>query len=341
MKYFITVNYTHDFNNIYLHFLYYCKYFLNLMQSHNTKLPMLNTPAILLSTFNGDRFLRAMLDSVASQIGVNLVLYWRDDGSTDSTAEIVRSYRASIDLRELPWSGRLGPCSSFLSILREAAPHHTSFHFADQDDVWKPGKVAHARKVVTQSEVPTLFHCRQQLIDCSDRPLGLSRLSGPGSFQNALCENIAVGCTVAFNQSAALLVAKENPKYALMHDWWAYLVVSTVGRIEYDSYPWIHYRQHSQNVVGGSHGVFKDWYKRVRRQISRPSNAPTRIGQLLDLLDIHGEILTYEQRSQVERLLAGKTSLSQRLKNCVVPPATRQSWVDQLLLRGILLTNRF
>jgi glycosyltransferase involved in cell wall biosynthesis len=311
------------------------------MQSHNSNLQMLNTPAILLSTFNGDRFLRAMLDSVASQIGVTPVLYWRDDGSTDSTAEIILSYRASIDLIQVLGSERLGPCSSFLSLLREAAPHHTSFHFADQDDVWELGKVAHARNVVTQRETPTLFHCRQKLIDCGNRPLMLSRLSGPGSFQNALCENIAVGCTVAFNQSAALLVAKENPKHALMHDWWAYLVVSAVGRIEYDNYPWVQYRQHSQNVVGGSQGVFKDWYKRVRRHISRPSNAPTRIGQLSDLLDIHGEILTYEQRSQVERLLAGKTSLSQRLKNCVVPPATRQSWVDQLLLRGILLTNRF
>jgi hypothetical protein len=67
----------------------------------------------------------------------------------------------------------------------------------------------------------------------------------------------------------------------------------------------------------------------------------TRSGQLSDLLDINGEILTDEQRSLVERLIAGKTSLSQLLKNCIVPRAKRQSWVDQLLLRGILLTDRF
>jgi glycosyltransferase involved in cell wall biosynthesis len=302
---------------------------------------MSNTPAILLSTFNGDRFLRAMLDSVAAQIGVNLILYWRDDGSNDSSVQLVRSYRDRIDLREVPGLERLGPSASFLSLLRKAASHHASFHFADQDDVWEPRKVAHAHHVVTQNEMPALFHCRQQLIDYNGRPLKLSRLSGPGSFKNALCENIAVGCTVALNQSAARLVAKDNPKQALMHDWWAYIVVSAVGRIEYDSNPWTQYRQHSQNAVGGTQGFFRDWYKRVRRHISRPSNAPTRIGQLSDLLDIHGEILTDEQRSLVERLIAGKTSLSQRLKNCILPPATRQSWVDQLLLRGILLTNRF
>jgi glycosyltransferase involved in cell wall biosynthesis len=302
---------------------------------------MLNSPAILLSTYNGERFLRAMLDSIASQTGVNLVLYWRDDGSTDSTSQIVRSYCASIDLREVLGPVRLGPSASFLALLREATPQHTSCHFADQDDVWDPGKVAHAHQVVTQIEAPTLFHCRQQLIDSSDRFLRLSRQSGHGSFSNALCENIAVGCTVALNHRAAQLVAKGDPTHALMHDWWAYLVTSAVGRIEYDSEPWIQYRQHSQNVVGGSQGFFRDWYKRVRRHISRSSNATTRTGQLLDLLDIHDDILTYEQRSQVERLLAGKTSLAQRLKNSIKPPATRQSWVDQLLLRGILLTNRY
>ena len=302
---------------------------------------MLYPSAILLSTFNGERFLCAMLDSLAQQLDAKPLVYWRDDGSSDATVKIVRGYYKYIDIREVSGDARLGPCASFLALLRAAAPHHASFHFADQDDVWEPGKVAHSHKFVTQNEVPTLFHCRQQLIDCSDRPLRLSRLSGPSSFQNALCENIAVGCTVAFNQSAALLVAKENPKHALMHDWWAYLVISAVGRIAYDSKPWIQYRQHTQNLIGGNRGVIHQLMWRLQR-VATSSGGVSRISeQLLDLLDIHGDILTYEQRSQVERLLAGKTSLSQRLKNCIVPPATRQSWVDQLLLRGILITNRY
>ena len=295
--------------------------------------------AILLSTFNGERFLCAMLDSLAQQLDAKSLVYWRDDGSNDATVEIVRRYCRYLDVREIQGAVRLGPCASFLTLLREAAPHHASFHFADQDDVWEQRKVAHAREVVMQSKVPTLFHCRQQLIDSTGQPLMLSRLSGVGSFQNAMCENIVVGCTVALNQSAALLVATGTPTYTLMHDWWAYLVISAVGRIEYDSYPWIQYRQHAQNAVGGSQGALKDFYKRVKRTLRQPSIVATRFDQLADLLDIHGDLLTYEQRSQVERLLAGKTSLAQRLKNCISPPATRQSWVDQLLLRGILLTR--
>lgn len=171
---------------------------------------MNNTPAILLSTFNGERFPSALLDSLVGQLDIQPVVYWRDDGSTDSIAQIVRSYRASIDLREVLGSGRLGSSVSFLTLLRKAAPHHASFHFGDQDDIWNPGKVAHAHQVVTQIEAPTLFHCRQQLIDSSDLVLRLSRQSGHGSFSNALCENIAVGCTVALNHSAVQFVVKAN-----------------------------------------------------------------------------------------------------------------------------------
>ncbi len=302
---------------------------------------MNNTPAILLSTFNGERFISALLDSLVGQLDIHPVVYWRDDGSTDSTAQIVRSYSASIDLREVLGSGRLGPSASFLSLLRKAAPHHASFHFADQDDIWNPGKVAHAHQVVTQIEAPILFHCRQQLIDSSDLVLRLSRQSGPGSFSNALCENIAVGCTVALNHSAAQFVAKGKPIHSLMHDWWAYLVISAVGRIMYDSKPWIQYRQHTQNVIGGNRGVIHQLMWRLQR-VATSSGGVGRISkQLLDLLDIHGDILTYEQRLKVERLLAGKSSICARLNNSLFPPAIRQSWVDQLFLRGLLFTNRY
>jgi hypothetical protein len=96
-----------------------------------------------------------------------------------------------------------------------------------------------------------------------------------------------------------------------------------------------------KNVIGGNRGMIHQLLWRLQRFATRSGGVGRISQQLSDLLDIHGEILTYEQRSQVERLLAGKTSLVQRLKNCIVPPATRQSWIDQLLLRGILLTNRF
>jgi glycosyltransferase involved in cell wall biosynthesis len=302
---------------------------------------LLNSPAILLSTFNGEKYLNAMLDSVASQTGIAPVLYWRDDGSSDSSIDIVEGYRNTIDLKRLHGSTRLGPCASFLEVLRVAAPHHTSFHFADQDDVWHPGKVARAHHAVTKSETPRLFHCRQELVDSNGQLLRLSRVYESGTFRNALCENIAAGCTVAFNHSAAKIIASGQPTRAQMHDWWAYLVVSAVGDIEYDSHPWIQYRQHSHNAIGVSRGPVHECYKRIHRHFNRPSNAAPIFDQLSELLNIHGAALTKEQRIRVQRLLNGRKSISQRLRNFISPPAVRQRWIDNMILRGILLKRHY
>ena len=282
-----------------------------------------------------------MLDSVASQSGIRPVLYWRDDGSSDSTVDIVDTYRNAIETKRIPGSVRLGPCASFLQVLREATPHHASFHFADQDDIWHPGKVAHAHQAVIKSDTPRLFHCRQQLVDSNGQPLRLSRLNARGTFDNAMCENIAAGCTVAFNHAAATIIASGRPARAQMHDWWAYLVVSAVGEIEYDSKPWIQYRQHSHNAVGVSRGPIQEIYRRIHRHFNRPTNAAPIFDQLTDLLNIHGAALTQDQRMRAHRLLNGRSSVTHRLRNCIFPPVTRQRWIDNMILRGILLKRHY
>ena len=86
---------------------------------------MVDRPAILLSTFNGERFVSALLDSLVAQVDIQPVVYWRDDGSTESTVKIVRGYRGSIDMREISETERIGACASFLALLRAAVPHST------------------------------------------------------------------------------------------------------------------------------------------------------------------------------------------------------------------------
>ena len=86
---------------------------------------MLYPSAILLSKFNGERFLCAMIDSLDQQLDAKSLLYWRDDGSTESTVKIVRGYRGSIDMREISETERIGACASFLALLCAAVPHST------------------------------------------------------------------------------------------------------------------------------------------------------------------------------------------------------------------------
>jgi hypothetical protein len=302
---------------------------------------MAASTAILLSTFNGATFINPLLASIHNQTMRSWTLYWRDDGSTDETRRIVRSQVPRDRLIELQSRDRLGPCASFLSILRESAGKHASYHFADQDDVWLPHKLEHAHEALRLVDRPTLYHCRQELIDAHGNPFGLSAVAGLPSFDNAVVENIVVGCSAAFNDAAARLGAQGRPNRALMHDWWMYLIVSSLGQVVYSCDPSIQYRQHANNVVGSNPGGISAIRTKLRRHFARKTGASPICGQLSDFLSIHGDRLSDEQRTLASNLVDGRSSVTSRLRLAMTTKARRQSTLDQLLLRAVLLSGRY
>lgn len=51
--------------------------------------------AVLLSTYNGSKYIKEQIDSILSQEGVNIDIYIRDDGSTDETVNIIYEYKSN------------------------------------------------------------------------------------------------------------------------------------------------------------------------------------------------------------------------------------------------------
>lgn len=47
---------------------------------------------VLMSTYNGEKYLKEQIDSILNQKGVEVYLTIRDDGSTDHTLEIIDDY---------------------------------------------------------------------------------------------------------------------------------------------------------------------------------------------------------------------------------------------------------
>jgi hypothetical protein len=152
---------------------------------------------------------------------------------------------------------RLWPTASFLLLLRSVqdrlGPQDIAA-FADQDDVWRPEKLA--RGVAALGAVtapgPALYSARQMLVDAALRPLGLSAgLRRPTGFPAALAQNVTTGCTIMMNRAAAAAVAGSAPPSATLHDWWCYLVVTAGGgTLLHDDEPVVLYRQHPNNTVG-------------------------------------------------------------------------------------------
>jgi glycosyltransferase involved in cell wall biosynthesis len=223
--------------------------------------------AILLATFNGERFLGRQLDSIGAQVFTDWALWVSDDRSTDQTIAI-------LDARRRQWNGRLtikpGPArgfrANFLALACDSAIEADFFAFCDQDDVWDADKLAVAMRWLetVPAGVPALYCARTRLIDENDMPCGFSPLfAKPPVFRNAIVQSIAGGNTMVFNRAARALLIEAGADVAVQtHDWWLYILVTACGgRAFYDRVPKVGYRQHGANLVGSN----SSWRGRLRR----------------------------------------------------------------------------
>ncbi|MFN3786332.1 MAG: glycosyltransferase family 2 protein, partial [Thiothrix sp.] len=150
---------------------------------------------------------------------------------------------------------RQGFVANFLSLAHNPAVHAEYYAFCDQDDIWEANKLQRALAYLqaVPADIPALYGSRARLVDVGNHELGLSApFIRPPTFAHALTQNIACGNTMVFNHAAMLLLRTGGHKVAVVaHDWWLYLLVSGAGgRVIYDTYPSVRYRQHGGNAVG-------------------------------------------------------------------------------------------
>jgi glycosyltransferase involved in cell wall biosynthesis len=224
--------------------------------------------AILLCTYDGERFLKEQLDSIAAQRHADWTVWVSDDGSTDRTHAILETYRTQwgeerLSVHTGPGSGFV---SNFLSQVGNAAIEANFYAFADQDDIWETDKLSKAVEWLETlgTGVPGVYCGRTLLVDSNNREIGMSPLfSRPPSFSNALVQSLAGGNTMVFNKAARRLLQEAGVTSGVVsHDWWLYLLVTGCGgQIRYDAQPCVRYRQHEENLVGSN----TKWRARLSR----------------------------------------------------------------------------
>lgn len=223
---------------------------------------------ILLCTFDGQHYLADQLESFVAQTHTNWEVWASDDGSQDDTHAILEAYKSKWE------SGRLsihfGPeegfAANFLFITRKASTQADYYAYSDQDDIWEADKLQRAIDCLqtVPSNVPALYCSRTRVVDANNNDIGFSPLfKKVPSFANALMQNIGGGNTMVFNGAARELLQKTGEdKEIVSHDWWAYMVVCGCGgKVFYDAYPSLRYRQHDGNLVG----VNATWSARLVR----------------------------------------------------------------------------
>jgi glycosyltransferase involved in cell wall biosynthesis len=216
--------------------------------------------AILLCTYQGESHLSDQLRSFVAQTHANWRVWASDDGSKDDT-------RAILKCHEKRWNGRLslldGPgkgfAANFLFLACSDEIQAAYYAYSDQDDVWESDKLERAIFWLESipEDVPALYCSRTRLIDANNDEMGASPLfSKPPGFLNALVQSLAGGNTMVFNNAARELLRQAGEEVTIAtHDWWTYLVVTGCGgRVFYDPYPSVRYRQHGNNLIGVNSG---------------------------------------------------------------------------------------
>ena len=218
--------------------------------------------AILMSTYNGQQFLAAQLQSIEQQTHKNWRVVLSDDGSSDDTLAIAKQFQQQwgddrLVIRQGP---KQGFCLNFLSMTCDPSIKADYYAFSDQDDVWMADKLTRALayfESVSDLSLPRLYCGRTKNVDEQLNPLGYSPLFAlPRSFRNALVQSIAGGNTMIFNQAAKKLLEQVGLLTVVSHDWWLYQLIKGVGGVVYyDPEPSILYRQHANGLVGANTSI--------------------------------------------------------------------------------------
>jgi glycosyltransferase involved in cell wall biosynthesis len=300
---------------------------------------------VLLSTFNGDKYLDEFLHSIYEQDFSELTLIIRDDISTDNTPSILLSHQtmSKINIQILPSQGHLGPAQSFLHLLSNAGSDFDFYAFGDQDDVWKPDKISRAVNKLssTTGKIPTLYCSCVEYVDEGLKHLQWSRVPRRIGFGNALVENIATGCTMVMNQRAREVMLSGLPEKCLMHDWWSYIAISCFGRVVFDDYAGVKYRQHKSNAVGAATSFPDEINRRLNRFIKAEGGVFRFSDQVQSFLDKFGDMIPEEKIGILKLILSSKLSIKKRFRLAISRDIWRQKWFDNVILRALIVINRY
>ncbi len=299
---------------------------------------------VLLSTYNGSNYLQQQLDSLYGQTYPNVRILVRDDGSTDTTRGILETERAKGRIEVLGEHSNLGPALSFFELLKNAASTETEYvAFCDQDDIWLPEKLALAVAKLSRiaSCGPAMYCSRAQLVDENLQHIGYTALPRKIGFGNALVDSIATGCTIVLNRDALHLIGKNLPGMVVIHDWWCYLVVSCFGEVVFDDAATLQYRQHDSNTIGVATTRYARLARKYLRFFGGGEGDQWMSAQASSLLEIFEDGIPLARRQVLNNFNEAKTSLSRRLQLALSQDVWRQKWPDDLMLRLLILMNRF
>lgn len=218
--------------------------------------------AVVLATYNSEKYIDQLLQSLVEQTYDEFICYIHDDESRDNTKVIINDYKLKYPekFKILEYDKCGSAKKNFMSMLKYVKENYVMF--CDHDDVWNRKKIectlSRMKKIETDNaNTGILVFSDMQVVDenlniISDSFMRYTGLNPYNTkLQQLLIQNVVPGCTSMINKKLKEDVMKcERTEYIRMHDQWCALVASVTGIISFIDKPLLKYRQHGDNVKG-------------------------------------------------------------------------------------------
>lgn len=256
---------------------------------------------VLLSTYNGEKYLKEQIESIIKQEEVEISLLVRDDGSTDKTIEILEEISKNNTKIKYYKGENKGPARSFMELVQKSE-EADYYAFSDQDDIWETKKIISAVNKLNNPDIPELYISSVKIVDENLNNLGEKEIQGKFTFEGEMIKNFAYGCTQVFSKKLRDIINLYHPQYIIMHDSWITRVCYAIGgNVIIDRNSFIKYRQHSNNVVGYKDGGIKKLKKQFN--IAFKEKTKMRVKIAIELKSGYKDLLTTKALETIENLI--------------------------------------
>lgn len=295
---------------------------------------------VLVSTYNGKKYIKEQVDSILKQRDVKVYCLIRDDGSTDSTLEILEKLKINHENIKIIKGKNIGYEHSFMELVKQSGDYDY-YAFSDQDDVWLPNKLIEGiNKLITyDNNIPLLYHSNADVVNPELNYICKLRNKNPFNAieKRFLFNGFVLGCTSIFNQNTKKLVMKGDMNLKVAHDFWIPILCVLVGKVIYDPNSYILYRQHEDNVFGYNNSFFKIFKCKYKEFFSNE-----RICEKVakSLLIYYCDILKKEDIQMIQEIAYYRDSIINKLKLLFSEQATKPTIRGTIYLKFAILFSK-
>ena len=298
----------------------------------------MSTPTIevLLSTYNGEKYIDQQLMSLIKQEDVIIHILIRDDGSQDKTLEIVERYAKEYDFISIIKGKNKGFAKSFWDLIQKSGEYEY-YAFCDQDDIWDKRKLISAIELIKKKNIkspkPTLYTSDVQSMDNNFNLLKKHTFGFKGtlSLDDSLIRSVLPGCTFVFNNELKKIACQYHGRI-ISHDWLIYQIALIFGQVVFDNNVYMNYRIHENNTIGveTKFGFIKS---RINNLI-KDKNKTRRTDVVKDILDCYGTQLSVDVFNELV-LFVNANKLSCLIKLLKKKEYRRFNFIFMALLKKI------